>query len=87
MSQEDQNFHPHAKINFFDLPLLVIFDIVVHASQDKNNGFLQLSTQKWFRDVIQSLHLMDEHFKSQRGSCDLRQVDGLLGPQPLCPVC
>lgn len=49
MSQEDQKFHPHAKLNFFDLPLLVIFDIVAHASQDKNNGFLQLSTQKWFR--------------------------------------
>ena len=42
MSRENQHFLLHKKINFFDLPLSVIFAIVVHGSQDKNNGFLQV---------------------------------------------
>lgn len=42
MSQEVLNFHPHAKMNFFDLPFSFILAIVFHASQDKNNGFYNL---------------------------------------------
>lgn len=87
MSQENQHFLLHRKINFFDLPLSVIFAIVVHGSQDKNNGFLQVSIQKDLEDqVIQSLQLMDEHFEL-RGVVGLVQVYGILGSQLLHPAC
>lgn len=67
MSQENQHFLLHRKINFFDLPLSVIFAIVVHGSQDKNNGFLQFPSKSDLEDqVVQSLQLMDEYFKPQR---------------------
>ena len=39
MSQENQHFLLHKKINFFDLPLSVIFAIVVHGSQEKIMDF------------------------------------------------